>query len=55
MKRQIPVNNSPAELVAIIRACRLAGDKRMERRARRELFERFGIRLSFDKKREAVR
>jgi hypothetical protein len=41
-------NDSPAELVAIIRAARLAGDKRLERNARRELKEQFRISLSFD-------
>lgn len=39
--------DSPAALVAIIRAARLGSDRDLERAARRELAERFGIRLTF--------
>ena len=42
-----PINNSPAELVAIIRAARLCSDRELERSAKRELSERFGIKLTF--------
>lgn len=42
-----PVNNSPAELVAIIRAARLSNDRELERSAKRDLSERFGIKLTF--------
>jgi hypothetical protein len=38
---------SPATLVAIIVAARRAGDRELERDARRQLQERFGVRLSF--------
>lgn len=37
--------DSPAALVAIARAAKLAGDRDLERAARRELKERFGIEL----------
>ena len=43
----LPVNNSPAELVAIARAARIAGDRELERAARGELRDRFGIALTF--------
>ena len=43
--------DSPAALVAIVRAARLSGDRDLEREARRELAERFGIRLSFEQDR----
>jgi hypothetical protein len=43
-------NDSPASLVAIARAARLCGDRELERAAKRELRERFGIELSFSKK-----
>lgn len=49
------VNNSPAELVAIIRAARLAGDRELERTAKRELHARFGITLKFQKPKRAGR
>ena len=39
--------DSPASLVAIIRAARMAGDRELERAARRELSERHGIDLTF--------
>jgi hypothetical protein len=34
-------------LVAIIRAARLSGDRELERSAKRELSERFGVKLTF--------
>ena len=40
-------NDSPAALVAIARAARLAGDRDLERTARQQLSERFGIDLTF--------
>lgn len=40
-------DRSPAALVAIIRAARMAGDKDLERAAKQELSERFGIKLTF--------
>lgn len=42
-----PLTNSPATLVAIIVAARRAGDRELEREARRRLEERFGVKLSF--------
>lgn len=42
-----PFNNSPTELVAIIRAARMSGDRELERSAKRDLVERFGIKLTF--------
>lgn len=38
---------SPAELVAIIRAAKLCGDRNLELAARRELLGRFGMRVTF--------
>lgn len=35
-------------LVAIIRAARLSGDRELERTAKRELSERFGVKLTFE-------
>jgi hypothetical protein len=40
-------SDSPATLVAIIVAARRAGDRELEREARRQLEERFGVRLTF--------
>ncbi len=42
-----PVNNSPAELVAIARAAHVVGDRQLEKAARRDLLARFGIRIRF--------
>lgn len=42
--------DSPATLVAILRAARICGDRDLEREAKRELLERFGIRVTFDAK-----
>jgi len=47
--------DSPAALVAIARAARLAGDRYLERAARQQLQERYGIRLVFDRRKEAAR
>jgi hypothetical protein len=41
--------DSPATLVAIIVAARRAGDRALEREMRRQLDERFGVRLSFER------
>jgi hypothetical protein len=38
---------SPAELVAIIRAAKLCGDRALELAAKRELLRRFGMRVTF--------
>ena len=38
---------SPSTLVAIIVAARRAGDRELERQARRQLQERFGVKLNF--------
>jgi hypothetical protein len=40
-------SDSPATLVAIIVAARRAGDRELEREARQQLEERFGVRLTF--------
>lgn len=40
-------DRSPAALVAIIRAARIARDRDLELAAKRELSERFGIKLTF--------
>ena len=40
---------SPATLVAILVAARRAGDRDLEKDARRKLEERFGVKLSFTK------
>ena len=40
-------DRSPAALVAIIRAARMVGDTELERAAKRELSERFRIKLTF--------
>ncbi len=42
-------NGSPATLVAIIVAARRAGDRELERESRRQLQERFGVKLNFTK------
>jgi hypothetical protein len=49
MKRQEAPDrtDSPATLVAIIVAARRAGDRELEREARRQLEERCGVRLTF--------
>jgi hypothetical protein len=49
MKRQESADctGSPATLVAIIVAARRDGDRELERQARRQLEERFGVKLSF--------
>jgi hypothetical protein len=48
MRQVIPDRaESPATLVAIIVAARRAGDRELEREARRRLEERFGVKLSF--------
>lgn len=45
MKDKTKCAESPAALVAIIRAANLAGDRDLERAARRELKDRFSIEL----------
>jgi hypothetical protein len=47
MRREQSASESPATLVAIIVAARRAGDRELERDARRCLEERFGVRLTF--------
>jgi hypothetical protein len=49
MKRQEANNrgDSPATLVAIIVAARQVGDRELERETRRQLEERFRVKLSF--------
>jgi hypothetical protein len=44
---EITTNESPATLVAIIVAARRAGDRELERQARRKLQDRFGVKLNF--------
>ena len=39
--------NSPAELVAVARAARAVGDRELERTARKELQQQFGISIKF--------
>jgi hypothetical protein len=41
------VCGSPMALVAMARAANLAGDRELERMARRQLIEQFGIEISF--------
>lgn len=41
------MNQSPAELVAIVVAAHKAHDRDLERAAKRSLLERFGIRVGF--------
>lgn len=45
---------SPSELVAIARAAHEVGDKALKRNAIQKLFEEFGIRISFPRKRAAI-
>ena len=40
-------NESPSTLVAIVVAARRAGDRELEKDARRKLEERFGVKLNF--------
>lgn len=40
-------NKSPRELVAILHAAHVSGDRDLERAAKRELRERFGIELTY--------
>ena len=40
---------APQTLVAIVRAARLSGDRDLERAARRDLRDRFGIELTFNR------
>jgi hypothetical protein len=47
LERDYP--DGAAALVVIARAARMAGDKTLERAARRELIERYGIDLTFRK------
>lgn len=50
-----PGTGSPAALVAIVRAARLTGDLYLEEVARRELRDRYGIRVYFDEQPEGDR
>jgi hypothetical protein len=45
-------SDSPATLVAIIAAARRAGDRELEREARRRLEEQFGMRLTIIRERD---
>lgn len=47
LERDYP--DGAAALVVIARAARISGDKTLERAARRELVEKYGIDLSFRK------
>jgi hypothetical protein len=47
MKHEQGTSESPATLVAIIVAARRAGDRELERDARRKLEDRFGVKLNF--------
>ena len=46
---QLPVNESLAALVTIARAARLTGDEVTERVAQRKLWERYRVRVAFDR------
>jgi len=43
-------SGGPAELVAIARAAHIAGDRDLEKVAKRELRNRFGIEIKFTRK-----
>jgi hypothetical protein len=43
------LTSSPAALVAIARAAYLTGDRELERTAKRQLQDEFGIHLRFDR------
>jgi hypothetical protein len=45
---QLPINESLAALVTIVRAAHLTGDELTERIAQRKLFEHYGVRVSFE-------
>lgn len=45
-------SDSPATLVAIARAARLCGDRELERHAKQQLRERFGITIKFERERQ---
>jgi len=49
MSNETKCAESPAALVAIIRAARAAGDRELERAARRDLAERFKMRVVFER------
>ncbi len=42
------LDDSPATLVAIVVAAKRAGDRELEREARRLLSERFGVKVTFE-------
>jgi hypothetical protein len=44
-----PIQSDPSTLVVIAKAAHQTGDRELERAARRELRERHGIRLSFER------
>jgi hypothetical protein len=46
-ERTNPDTDSPAALVAIARAAKLAGDRDLERAAKEQLRTKFGIAISF--------
>jgi len=50
MENTTTLNSSPASLVAIARAARLAGDRDLERAARQQLAALFGIRVVFTRR-----
>jgi hypothetical protein len=52
VKQERGAGESPATLVAIIVAARRAGDRELERDARRQLEERFRVKLSFVRDRD---
>ena len=45
-------SDSPAVLVAIVHSARLTGDRDLEHAAKHELYERFGIKLTFPRSRD---
>jgi hypothetical protein len=45
---------APPALLAIIRAARMAGDRDLERAARKELAEKYGIELMFRRRQEGT-
>ena len=53
-ERNPKASDGPAALVAIARAARIVRDRDLERAARNELRERFGIELSFVRQKPAA-
>lgn len=54
MLKSEPSGDQLTALVAIVRAARLTGDRTLEHSVKRELAERFGIQLTFQRKSQAT-